>query len=258
MRAAVVTIYTCVTDTNAGADVMKLPIFCLLTVVSICSLALSCQAQDVENSSLPTRYYVEAKLDRSSYEVFYLGAANRGSTSPWAVNIGKQLTSRWALQLGYAYFHDGYYRNPEYTLTTVTGQHVYGWRSSDTWIHTIPLAVRYAIISQPQSHLQVDVLGGSTWLNARVEQAGEEFIDGQSQGRLSNEFRTTQLYITLGLQTRYTFSRHLGGMINYALIRNTKSVPEYVHLSLAGNKWGITRSISIGVSYLFNVRKSAE
>ncbi len=224
-------------------------------MAGMCVLPILCRAQDPKSSTLPARYYVGAHLNRTTYEVFYPSTPGVTGTAPWEVIIGRQITTRWAVQLGYAYSHSRYYENPEYTLTTVSGQHIYGWRSSDVWTHALPLTVRYSVLSQPRARLRVDIIAGSAWVNARAGDAAEEFIDGQSQGRLTDGDHTTQLYLTAGLGARYLFGRHLEGVFDYTWIRNLKYAPEYIHLETTGNAWGITRSISLGVRYRFNIGK---
>lgn len=237
---------------------MKTPLFCWLLAFGTCSLNFSCRAQNVEGSSSLAGYYLEANLRKTSYEVFYPGTPGVVGTSPWAVAIGKQLTPRWAVQLGYAFRHDGARDDPAYTGTTLSGQKIYGWRSFDTWTHSLPLTVRYAVIAQPRSRWQVDILAGTTWVSARGAAAGEEFIDGQSKGVVSNQVRTNHLYVTAGLGVRYAFGRRLEGVFDYGLVRNLKWAPDYIHLNTVGNKWGLTRSMSLGLRYRFNFNNKTD
>ncbi|RZJ93911.1 MAG: hypothetical protein EOO60_04185 [Hymenobacter sp.] len=215
-------------------------------------------AQSSERGAWPSRYYVAAYLATVDYEVFYPSTPNLGGTNPWTVATGWQLTPHLVVQFSYAYSHDKYYKNPDYTGTTIGGQQVYGWRSSDTWTHTIPLTLRYELVRLPGSRLRVDILGGYTWLSARTTSAGEEFINGQSKGIFSTGDHTTQSYVTLGLAARYVFSRRFEGVFEYGRARNLKTASEAVHLETTGNKWGLTRSMSLGVRYRFNIHKPAK
>jgi hypothetical protein len=108
-----------------------------------------------------------------------------------------------------------------------------------------------------RSRLQLDLIGGGTWVNSRFRVAAEDFINGQSLGLVSQEDHTRQWYLTAGLGARYSFSQHVEGVLEYTLIRNTQRIPAYVHLATLGNRWGLTRSISLGLRYRFNGKKQA-
>lgn len=67
--------------------------------------------------------------------------------------------------------------------------------------------------------------------------------------------QATQLSITAGLGIRYPFGHHFEGVFDWTYSRNLKSVPEYVHQQVTGNKWGMTRALSLGLRYRFAVKK---
>ncbi|RZJ93912.1 MAG: hypothetical protein EOO60_04190 [Hymenobacter sp.] len=233
----------------------------LLTLVSAYLLGFTCQAQVPNDKVFLPRYYADVQLSTTYYELFFPGVRvipNLANTHPWKAVIGRQLTAHWAVQLGYAYTHEGDYDNPAYTGTTLSGQHLSGWQSSDTWMHAVSLVVRYGLLRSPDNHFQIDILGGSTWVRGHKAEAREDFIDGQSQGLYSQEFRTQHFYVTLGLAARYVFSRRFEGVFEYGRARNLKTASEAVHLETTGNKWGLTRSMSLGVRYRFNMHKVAK
>ena len=239
---------------------MKILLSVVLLLVTGLLPAPSC-AQAPKRSEFLPRYYADIHLSTTYYELFFSDVrviSNRGGTHPWKAVLGRQLTPHWAVQLGYSYSHEGDYNNPAYTGTTLSGQQLSGWQSSDNWTHAIPLTVRYGLLSSPNGHFQVDILGGGTWVIAHKADAREDFIDGQSQGLRSHDYRTQQLYVTLGLAARYVFSRRFEGVFEYGQVRNLKTASEAVHLQTVGNKWGLTRSLSLGVRYRFNIEKSAK
>lgn len=237
------------------------PFNLLVVLVGISLISFVCHAQTPKNNTYSPRYYVDVNLNTTYYELFFPGIPiipNMASTHPWKVVVGRQLNPRWAVQLGYAYTHEGDYDNPAYTGTTLSGQQLAGWRSSDTWVHAVPLSVRYNLFRLNDLPLQVDILGGSTWVSGHKADSNEDFIDGQSQGLHSRDFRTQQFYVTLGLAARYVFSRRFEGVFEYGRARNLKTASEGVHLETTGNKWGLTRSMSLGVRYRFNMHKVAK
>lgn len=235
---------------------MKILIFCPFMVLSIGFLNLPCQAQNAGNGLSFPRYYAGAYLNTTDYELFYPTTPNGGGTGPWMAAIGSQLTPRWAMQLGYSFQHVR--TRDEHMGTMLNGQQIYGWRSADTWTHALPFTARYTIVSPPNSHLHIDLIGGGIWVSSRFADAAEEFVDGQSRGILTDKDHTTQWFITGGIGARYAIGRHLEGVLDYGIVRNLKWAPEYVHLNVVGNKWGITRSISLGLRYRFNLKKTAE
>jgi hypothetical protein len=235
---------------------MKNLVFYTLIMLNVCLSGISCNAQEIKRRLVLPNYYLTAYLNTTDYEIFYPKTPNVGGTGPWVLAVGQQLTPRWAVQIGYAFQHIG--TRDTYAGTTLTGQQIDGWRSSDTWTHAVPFTVRYTLIPASLSRLQLDIIGGGSWVSSRFLVAGEEFIDGKSPGIVSSEDHTKQWYLTAGIGVRYGFGRHFEGVFDYALLRNTQRVPEYIHLATVGNKLGLTRAISLGVRYQFHLKKQVD
>ncbi len=161
------------------------------------------------------------------------------------------------MQLNYAYTHDGLREDPAYTGTTLTGQMLYGWRSFDVWAHTLSSFVRYRLYQPPASRLRIEAFGGGAWISHRFDNAGEGFVDGQSKGVERNAGATMQGYVTAGLGGCFFLNRHLEGVFDYGYIRNLREAPAHVHLNVVGNKWGLTRTVSLGLRYRFNLPRRA-
>jgi hypothetical protein len=236
---------------------MKPSFYLLVTLGSGFMLHLPGHAQNTIGSPLRPHFYVATYWSTADYELIYPTTPNLGGTNPWMVTVGKQLATRWAVQLGYSWRHAKTGEEPSHVGTTATGQPTYGWRSSETWTHALPFTVRYTLIPESRSRLQLDVIGGGTWVNSRFRVAAEDFINGQSLGIVSQEDHTRQWYLSAGLGARYSFSQRVEGVLEYTLIRNTQRIPDYVHLATLGNRWGLTRSISLGLRYRFNGKKQA-
>jgi hypothetical protein len=237
---------------------MKSIFHLLWAAASGCMLSLPCHAQTLSGSTALPQFYVVTYLSTADYELIYPTTPNLGGTDPWMAAVGKQLATRWAVQLGYAWRHYKTGEDPSHVGTTANGQPTYGWRSSETWTHALPFTVRYTLLPASRARLQLDLIGGGTWVSSRFRVAAEDFINGQSQGLVSQQDQTRQWYLTAGLGARYSFSQHVEGVFDYALIRNTQRIPDYVHLGTVGNKWGLTRSISLGLRYRFNLKKQAD
>jgi opacity protein-like surface antigen len=234
---------------------METKIICLAGLMSVSSgyVCFSCRAQGLENSTLLARYYTEAHLSRSDYEIRYPGTPNLGGVSPWQVVVGRQLSPRWAVQLGYAFKHDSY--GSDHMGTTLTGQRTYGWRTFNTWTHAVPLAVRYDLYRLPNSRLHIDALLGITFVRARFKIAAADYVDDVLVEEGRNQDRASQWYVTAGVGVRYPFSRRFEGVFNYGYARNFKRATEHVHAQTTGNSWGLTRSFSIGLRYRFAIGK---
>jgi hypothetical protein len=237
---------------------MRITFHLLWAVGGECILGLPCHAQTITSSTAFPQFYVVTYLSTADYELIYPTTPNLGGTNPLMAAIGKQLATRWAVQISYAWRHAKTGEDPSHVGTTATGQPTYGWRSAETWTHALPFTVRYTLIPESRSRLQLDLIGGGTWVNSRFRVAAEDFINGQSLGIVSQEDHTKQWYLTAGLGARYSFSHRLEGVFDYTLIRNTQRIPDYVHLGTVGNRWGLTRSISLGLRYRFDVKKQAE
>jgi hypothetical protein len=193
----------------------------------------------------------------SSYEVFYPSAPHLSRISPWQLVAGTQLSSRWAVQVGYTYSHDVHDHNPSYTGTTVSGEPMSGSLYNELWEQAIPLGFRYCLLRWPKPRLQIDVIAGTTVVTSRFQFDEVNKISSRVTHEFHSSGHATQLYATLGLGARYPFGRHFEGVFDYSYSRNLRSVPEGLHLAVSGNEWGLTRAYSLGLRYRFNLKKKA-
>ena len=174
---------------------------------------------------------------------------------PWQLSIGGNLSPRLALQLGYSYRHEADHLDPSYTGTTLTGQFVSGSSSDERWTHCVPLLARYTAIGFPNHRLQADFLLGLTMLHTSEFTAAEFRVDYQVVSSRSFHYKATQGYISGGFGLRYNFGHHVEGVLDWTYSHNFRSASEDVHLNVTGNRFGLTRALSLGLRYRFAVKK---
>lgn len=199
-------------------------------------------------------FFIGTHLFQSSYEVFFPATPNSTGARPWQLIGGYRVCSRFALQLGYAHAHELYQSDPSYTGTTLTGHFVSGSSYSERWTQCLPLTARYVVLYAGR-HWQVDALLGLTLLKTRALARGENRVDGQVVSHVEQDLQATQGYASGGVGLRYAFGRHLEGEWDWTYSRNFHQAPEYVHLETVGNKWGLTRALSLGLNYRFAIRR---
>jgi hypothetical protein len=205
-------------------------------------------------------FYVGVHAYLSEYEVYFHPSSNENATAgigPWQLVAGGNIGPRLALQMGYSYRHEVDHLDPSYTGTTLAGQYVSGSSANDSWTHCLPLLARYAAVRSPGHRWQVDVLAGLTGVQTRQLAAAENRVDNQVVSRFSTDVRAVQLYASAGVGVRCSFGQHMEGVLDWTYSRNFRPAPEYAHVQATGNKYGLTRALSLGLRYRFAVRKKA-
>ncbi len=220
-------------------------------------LGLQAKAQSISRESEPLRYVVGLQAVRSEYEIFFPTTPSMVSIGPWEVTVGIRIAPRCEAQLSYKASSHTSLEDPSYTGTTLTGQHTSGTRGADSRQQALPLLIRYAFIKSPHPRLQLDVVGGMTLVAAHFNSYGSDFVDGQLVREISSQGRAAQLFATLGVGARYPFGEHFEGVLDYHYSRNLKAVPEGIHQLVTGNKYGLTRALSLGLRYRFALPKKA-
>lgn len=223
-------------------------------------LAMPVHAQMVKPPDEPERpFFVGIHFLQSSYEVFFPSSpeGNLTGVTPWQLSAGGNLSPRLALQLGYSYRHEEDHLDPSYTGTTLSGQFISGSSSDERWTHCVPLLARYTALGFPNHRLQADLLLGLTLLHTREFSAVESRVDYQVVSKRSDQYKATQGYISGGFGLHYSFSYHFEGILDCTYSHNFHPASEDVHLNVTGNRFGLTRALSLGLRYRFAVKKKA-
>ncbi len=121
----------------------------------------------------------------------------------------------------------------------------------------MPLLARYAMVRFPSPRLQVDAILGLSLVGTRDEFSVENRVNGQVVASYSEQNKATHLYATGGLGLRYPFGRRFEGVFDWTYSKNFRYAPDYVHLAVTGNQWGITRALALGLRYRFAVKKKS-
>lgn len=208
------------------------------------------------NTEFPV--FVGVHAFNGAYEVFFPRTPNLSGTGlSWQLTAGVNLSPRFALQLGGTYSRTKFDDDPSYIGTTTTGQSTQGSYHSKRWTHCVPLLARYAVVRSPRPRLQVEALFGASVVATRDVFWGDNRINGQVVSEFYEENKATHVYATGGLGFRYPFGRRFEGVFDWTYSRNLRAVPEAVHQGVTGNKWGLTRALSLGLRYRFAVKKKA-
>ena len=201
-------------------------------------------------------FFVGAHSFNGTYEVFFPNTANAsGTESSWQVTVGRNLSSRIALQLGATYARKSFVDDPSYIRTTLSGQYEDGAYHSKRWTYCLPLLARYAVVRFPKPRLQVDAILGLSLVGTLDKFSVENRVNGQVVASYSEVNKAAHLYATGGVGLRYPFGRHFEGVFDWTYSKNFRSAPDYVHLAVTGNKLGLTKALSLGLRYRFAVQK---
>lgn len=188
--------------------------------------------------------------------MFYPHTSGSAGVHPWQLTVGGNVSTRWAIQVGFSYQNEYEYRAPLYTGTRLNGDYIDGFKTSKRWTYCVPVLARYAVVRYPKPRLQIDALLGLTLLGAESIYEVEDRVNGQVVRQYSyGGGKATQGYYTAGVGFRYPFGRHFEGVFDWTYNRNFRSAPEGVNFNTTGNPYGLTRAINLGLRYRFNVRK---
>lgn len=217
--------------------------------------AVQLQAQVVVKPPVPFTLFVGAQAFQSHYAVFFPVSPNNTGVGMWQLVVGGNLSRRLAIQGGYTYVHDLHIDNPSYTGTNTLGQQVSGSSYNERRTSCVPFLVRYSALRFPSPRLQVDLIAGATLLQTEYILEMEDRVNNQVVESIYDQDKVRQLYATLGLGLRYPFGRHVEGVFDWTYSRNFRTNPSSVNLSVTGNGFGLTRALSLGLRYRFNVGK---
>jgi len=237
----------------------------ILIAVMLIGAPLGSSAQTVEKqyvfaekpSVLNPRFFVGLHVFRGNYAVFFPSGPNGGGADSWQLTTGLTVAPRLALQVGYVYGHTTDNSDPTYTGTSLSGDFVSGSSANERWTHCVSSLARYEALRFFKPRLRVDALVGLTFLQTRDIAAGEERVNYQVVNSYYSKQEASDLYATVGVGVRCPFSQHLEGIFDWTYSRNFHSAPEYIHQSVARNKYGLTRALSLGLRYRFDLKKTA-
>ena len=194
-------------------------------------------------------------LYQVSYQVFYPDTPGSAGVHPWQLTVGGNFSTRLAVQAGFSYQWEHAYRDPLYTGTMLNGDYVDGFKTSTRRTYCVPVLARYAVVRYPKPRLQVDALLGLTLLGTKSNYEVEDRVNGQVVRQYSYGGEATHGYYTAGVGLRYPFGRRFEGVLDWTYSRNFRPASVGVNFNTTGNRYGITRAISLGVRYRFNVSK---
>ncbi|GAB3637654.1 hypothetical protein GCM10027422_32440 [Hymenobacter arcticus] len=225
-----------------------------------CFSAQLVHAQQAASTTAPDqrRFYVGLQLAQGEYELHYKNVLTP-TVAQVASNfgVGFYLSNRLAIQAGYG-------RNSSYVdgvggvQRLSSGQLKTGFFRNATADYVVPITLRYTLTKR-RSHLRADFLLGLAYVHSSFDNDAHTEIDGVTVegSHTSVNGQGEQLCATVGLSGRWVFNRHFEALADYTVNRNLEGVSGDIHQQATGNKLGLTRSISLGARYRFNLRKPA-
>lgn len=190
--------------------------------------------------------YLGLEAASYQYQVQYpSGLAAKEVASPWSVTAGYQVSARWAFQASFLYRYHTF--SDTATGTTLAGRVRTDRVTSSNRRMALPLLGCYTLTRLPKRRLQVDVLGGLTFL--RAQYAFGEVI--HEDGQLPEEHHVAEVataqYLTGGLGLRYAVDhQHRLEVMGELLVSKN-----LVHARQAA----IDDNVSVGLRYQFRSRE---
>jgi hypothetical protein len=207
----------------------------------------------------PKAYYVGVQAGGSRYEMFYRNPTVTPTVfviSPWLLTAGYYPTPRLALQLSFTHSRTTY-DSPGAILVLPNGQlalyNIYHEEDAQT---ALPLVLRWSL-SKPTTRLQADAIVGITWAHHFYQATSYDQLNGKITREYAYGNQGSLGYLTVGLGGRYGISQHFEATGEVSWSRTMKDASRAIHRQVSGNSLGLTRSMSIGVRYRFNLRKPA-
>jgi hypothetical protein len=205
----------------------------------------------------PKAYYVGVQAGSSRYEMFYRNPTVTPTVfviSPWQLTAGYCLTPRLAVQLSFTHSRTTY-DSPGAILVLPNGQlalfNIYHEEDAQT---ALPIVLRWAL-SKPVARLQADAILGLTWAHHFYQATSYDQLDGKITREYAYGNQGSLGYLTAGIGGRYAISQHFEATGDIAWNRTMNDESSSIHRQVSGNSLGLTRSMSIGVRYRFNLRK---
>jgi hypothetical protein len=219
--------------------------------------SLSANAQTPGFLATPKAYYVGVQAGSSRYEMFYRSPAVTPTVfviSPWLLTAGYYLTPRLAVQVSFTHSRTTY-DSPGGIQELPNGQlalyNIYHEEDAQT---AIPIVLRWAL-SKPGTRLQADAILGITWGHHFYKATTYDQLNGKITREYAYGNQGSLGYLTAGIGGRYGISQHFEATGDITWNRTMNDESSAVHRQVSGNSLGLTRSMSIGVRYRFNLRK---
>ena len=222
-----------------------------------CGSWLTAMGQTEQVQKQPVRLFVGAQAFESHYEVIFPSSPNDTRAGAWQITAGVYVSPRLVLQLGYTRTRESQSDDPTNIGTSLSGQHLDGSSYTKRATDCLPLLARYTVVGYSHTRLQIDGILGLCLLKTTEASGAENRVNGQVVSSRYTNDKATQLYAVGGIGFRYPFGQHLEGVFDWTYSRNFHTSSEAVHLSVTGNKWGLTRALSLGLRYRFVVKKKA-
>ena len=233
---------------------MKFLSACYVTLfLSFCTTNVAAQ-----KLSTPLRpWYATFQLSNHDFEVVIPGHAPfLTGIKPYQFSIGRWLTPRWGVQVGFSAYH--FLSKTTAIGTTETGEPSSRYFYAEAHVRSVPLLLRYHLTRNVAHRLQFDGSLGMTFVHYNDKFEVIEMTNGQTTFHNNWGSRTLNTYLTLGPSVSYQFSQHFEGCFDFLLTKNLRSVNRTFSTQQLNSTLGFQRGWNLGVRYRFSTKKQSK
>lgn len=168
----------------------------------------------------PVTFYVGLQVGAHRYLVDYQSGYNEITTGPAHLQVGYQVSSHLAIQLGVGYRQE---RSAGEAASPTTGQLAGRFEQSHRTVD-IPLVVRYTLTRRPANRFKFDLIGGVVMVRSRYRYDRTITEDGVITQDIHVDESVTDPYVTAGLGIRHRLSSKLDATLDAQLNKLTRDV----------------------------------
>jgi len=202
-------------------------------------------------------WYAGVQLANHAFEIVVPGSAS-GLTGvhPYQLTVGRYLTPRWAVQVGYSAYH--FLLESTAEGTNEKGQPMSRHLYAEDWVKAVPVLMRRHLTRNVAHRMQFQGLAGATLVRYRdkVEVVNRE--NGAVVWQSSSNRSAMNAYLTLGPAASYRLGRHLEACFDFLLTKNLHAIDRTFSTQQLNSILGFQHGWNLGLRYQFDVKKRAE
>ncbi|RIY14121.1 hypothetical protein D0T11_00070 [Hymenobacter rubripertinctus] len=202
----------------------------------------------------PLSWYATAQLADHDFEIVVVGSApGLTGVGPYQFKLGRWLTPRWAVEMGYSAYH--FLDERTAYGTTIAGEPTSRYSYAEAWVKALPVLLRRRLTRQVEHRIQFDGLAGLTVVHYRdklkaVSEVNQQVVLNNSWGD-----RVTNSYLTFGPAVSYRFGRHFEAALDVSLTKNLRAIDRTFSTQQLNSTFGFQRGWNLGLRYRFDVKK---
>lgn len=224
-------------------------------------LAWSPKAQAQTTSLHPVSgllpWYAGVQLANHTFEIVVPGSAPAlTGVHPYQLTVGRYLTPRWAVQVGYSAYH--FLLESMAEGTNEKGQPLSRHLYAEDWVKAIPVLVRRRLTRNAAHRMQFEGLAGVTLVRYRDKVEVVNTENGAVVFHSSSNNSATNAYLTLGPTATYRLGRHFEAYFDFLLTKNLHAIDRTISTQQLNSILGFQHGWNLGLRYEFDVKKRAD